>query len=85
MSKYTAANGTEFTSEDIERWAHQSEEGYTGGHLGSSNPGRPVSIGEEARPFTLRLDATRRAKLNRIARDRHTSASQVMRDLIDEL
>ncbi len=45
MSKYTDANGTEFTDEDIERWAAEVEsvEGYTGGQLGPSRQGRPVS------------------------------------------
>lgn len=87
MSKYTAVNGTTFTDEDIERWAAEaeSEQGYTGGHLGPATPGRPVSVGADARPFTLRLDAHRRAKLNKIAEERHTTASQLMRGLIDSL
>ncbi|AEK35695.1 hypothetical protein CVAR_0347 [Corynebacterium variabile DSM 44702] len=87
MNDYTAANGTMFTDDDIERWAQDAESGkeYEGAHLGPSSPGRPVSVGEQARPFTLRLDAARRAKLNRVAHDRHMSASQVVRDLIDGL
>lgn len=87
MSKYTAMNGTTFTDEDIESWAAEteSEQGYTGGHLGPAMPGRPVSVGAEARPFTLRLDARRRTKLSKIAEERHTTASQLMRDLIDNL
>lgn len=87
MTKYTAANGTPFTDEDIDRWAAQdeSEEGYTGTHLGPSRPGRPVSVGETARPFTLRLDAARRARLDAAAHERHMTASQLMRELIDSL
>lgn len=87
MAKYTAVNGTTFTDKDIERWAAEaeSEEGYTGDHIGPSVPGRPVSVGAEAKPFTLRLDAIRRAKLNESAEQRHITPSQLMRDLIDEL
>lgn len=87
MSEYTAADGTPFTDEDIERWAAEaeSEQGYTGGHIGPSVPGRPVSVGAEAKPFTLRLDANRRAKLNQLAKERHTTPSELMRGLIDAL
>ncbi|MDN5892781.1 MAG: ribbon-helix-helix domain-containing protein [Nocardioides sp.] len=87
MSKYTAVNGTEFTDEDIEKWAAEaeSEQGYTGGHIGPAVPGRPVSVGAEAKPFTLRLDANRRAKLDKLARERHTTPSDLMRGLIDSL
>lgn len=84
---YTAVNDTEFTDEDIERWAaaDESEEGYTGGHLGPAVIGRPVSVGHDAKPFTLRLDGRRRAKLDEVAHARHTTASQLVRDLIDAL
>ncbi|GAB3048960.1 hypothetical protein GCM10027079_12570 [Sediminivirga luteola] len=87
MGKYTAADGVEFTDEDIERWAAEaeSEEGYQGGHLGPPRRGRPISVGADARPFTLRLDAHRRAKLEQIAKERHTSASELVRELIDTL
>lgn len=87
MSKYTDVNGTPFTDEDIEHWASEAESelGYTGKHLGPSQPGRPVSVGTQARPFTLRLDAARRAKLDEVAHERHTTASQLMRELIDSL
>ncbi|MFV0373956.1 hypothetical protein [Microbacterium sp.] len=47
--------------------------------------GRPISVGAQARPFTLRLDAVRRAKLDEAARERHTTPSQLMRELIDAL
>ena len=85
MTTYTDVNGTPFTDDDIERWAYHTEEGYTGKHLGPSIPGRPISVGENARPFTLRLDDARRAKLTQEAQTRHTTPSQVMRDLIDAL
>lgn len=85
MAKYTDVRGTEFTDEDIEKWAAQTEQGYTGGHLGSATVGRPVSVGKQASPFTLRLDMTRRAKLDHIAHERDTTVSQLVRDLIDAL
>ncbi|PFG20657.1 DNA polymerase II [Serinibacter salmoneus] len=87
MGKYTDVNGAEFTDEDLERWAAQAESsaGYEGEHLGPAVPGRPISVGAQARPFTLRLDAARRAKLADAARSRNTTPSQVMRDLIDSL
>lgn len=87
MSEYTDVNGTPFTDEDIERWAAEaeSERGYAGKHLTPSVPGRPISVGAQARPFTLRLDAARRAKLDEVAQERHTTPSQLMRELIDTL
>ena len=87
MAKYTAINGTTFIDKDIERWAAEAEsdEGYTGDHVCPSVPGRPVSVGAEAKPFTLRLEANRRAKLNKIAQQRHITPSQLLRDMIDEL
>ncbi|MCL2464738.1 MAG: ribbon-helix-helix domain-containing protein [Micrococcales bacterium] len=91
MSDYTTADGTRFTDEDIERWAavDESEAGYTGGHLGppiSGLPtaGRPISVGQDARPFTVRLDAQRRARLDAVARARRTTASELVRELIDK-
>lgn len=87
MGNNTDVSGVPFTDEDIERWAAdaESEKGYTGKHLGPSVPGRPISVGAQARPFTLRLDAARRAKLNEAAQERHTTPSQLMRELIDSL
>lgn len=87
MSTYTDVNGVAFTDEEIEHWAaeDESEEGYTGGHLGPSRPGRPVSVGTDARPVTVRLDAARRAKLEELARSRQTSISQAIRELIDAM
>lgn len=87
MSEYRDVDGTPFTDDDLERLAAEaeSEQGYTGQHLGPSQPGRPVSVGARARPFTLRLDAARRAKLDEAAQERHTTPSQLMRELIDSL
>lgn len=87
MSKYTDVNGVAFTDEDIERWAAEDEssEGYTGGHIGPSRPGRPISVGADVRPVTVRLDAVRRAKLEKLARLHQTSVSQALRELIDAL
>ncbi|WP_229116932.1 ribbon-helix-helix domain-containing protein [Actinomyces bovis] len=80
-------NGVPFTDADIEQWAAEaeSEAGYTGKHLGPSVPGRPISVGAQARPFTLRLDVVRRAKLDEAARERNITPSQMMRELIDAL
>ena len=46
MSTHTDVNGTPFTDQDIERWAAEaeSEQGYTGKHLGPSAPGRSISV-----------------------------------------
>ncbi|WP_378143853.1 CopG family ribbon-helix-helix protein [Cnuibacter sp. UC19_7] len=87
MGTHNDVNGTPFTDDDMERWAAdtESDEGYTGKHLGPSVPGRPISVGSQARPFTLRLDAARRAKLDEAAEKRHTTPSQLMRELIDAL
>lgn len=87
MARYSDVNGVPFTDDDVERWAAdaESEKGYTGKHLGPSVPGRPISVGAQARPFTLRLDAARRAKLDEAAQERRTTPSQLVRDLIDAL
>ncbi len=58
---------------------------YDGKHLGSSVAGRPISVGVGAKPFTLRLDRSRRAKLAEVAQERGTTPSQLVRDLIDAL
>lgn len=87
MREYHDVNGVPFTDDDIERWGAEAEsgQGYAGEHLGPSVPGRPISVGTGARPFTLRLDAARRAKLDEAAHARHITVSQLMRDLIDSL
>lgn len=87
MAKYTAADGTTFTDKDIERWSAEAEpeQEYTGNHIGPSVPGRPVRADAEAKPFTFRLEATRRAKLDEIAQQRNVTPPQLLRDLIDEL
>ena len=86
-TKNKAANGTRFTDEDIEKWAAEakSAQGYTGGHLGSSASGRPISVGTEAKPVTFRLGANRCSKLDWLARERHTTPSDLIRGLIDSL
>jgi hypothetical protein len=45
MGGYTDVDGTPFSDAYIEVWASvgESEQGYTGEHLGLSVPGRPVS------------------------------------------
>ena len=87
MATYTDVNGTTFTDDDIERWAadFEADVPYTGEHYGPPTPGRPVSVGRDARPFTLRLDAGRRAKLEERAKAAHSTPSQLMRDLIDAM
>lgn len=87
MSAYVDVDGMPFTDRDIERWAAEaeSEQGYTGKHLGPSVPGRPINAGAKARPFTLRLEAARRAKLDEVAHERDITPSQLMRDPIDSL
>jgi len=60
--------------------------GELAGRPGHTRVGRPLSVGDEtAEPFTIRLDAARRAKLETRARQRHTNASQVVRELIDAM
>lgn len=90
MSQHIIVDGTPFTDEDVERWAaeDESEEGYSGGHLGPAVEGlpvigRPVTVGEGVRPFTVRLDASRRLKLEAMARAEGVSVSEVVRTLID--
>jgi hypothetical protein len=85
MSEWTAHNGTTFTDADLEAWAGEAEAGWPHATFGPSRPGRPVSVGDDARPVTVRLDAERRSKLHREATERHTSVSQVVRALIDQL
>lgn len=90
MGDYRASNGSAFTDDDVERWAQEAEAGFVGAVFGDSSPGspaggRPVTVGSDARPFTFRLDAARRAKLDVIARERAVSVSQLVRDLIDAL
>jgi hypothetical protein len=85
MTKHTAADGTAFTDADLERWAQEAEDGFVDARFGRATPGRPVTVGADARPLTIRLDAQRRAKLVARAEQQHTNVSQVLRDLIDAL
>ena len=73
MATYTAASGGTFTDADLERWGEEAEVGFPGARFGPSSAGRPVSVGTDARPFTLRLDAARRAKLEARAKERNKS------------
>lgn len=81
----TGAGGTGFTDADLERWADDAESGFPGARFGESRPGRPISVGQDARPLTIRLDAARRAELAARAAEQHTNVSQVLRDLIDAM
>lgn len=85
MKEHIAANGTAFSDEDLETWATQAEAGFPGAKFGTPTPGRPVTVGEDARPLTIRLDTARRAKLNKIAKEQNTTVSQLMRNLIDAI
>lgn len=62
--KHKSRDGAVFTEQDLERWADEAEAGFPGATFDKSTPGRPVTVGAEARPFTLRLDQARRAKLD---------------------
>jgi hypothetical protein len=84
-AEHTAADGTSYSDEDIEQWGQEAETGFPGWTFGRSTTGRPVSVGAEATPFTLRLDAERRAELDSMAKERQITPSQLMRDLIDSL
>ena len=85
MTEHSAPHGAQFTEDDIERWGDEAEAGFPGWKSGRSVAGRPISVGAEAKPFTLRLDAERRAKLDAAAQERRTTPSQLMHDLIDAL
>lgn len=85
MAEHVATDGTTFDDDDLERWAQEAEGGFPAARFGRSTAGRPVSVGTDARPLTIRLDAQRRAKLVARAEQQHTNVSQVLRDLIDAL
>ena len=75
------------TDEDLERWGTRPRPAFL--TMGSISvravAGRPISVGVGAKPFTLRLDRSRRAKLAEVAQERGTTPSQLVRDLIDSL
>lgn len=85
MVKKQNSGSASFSEEDIERWGAEADDGMAGWEFGKSVAGRPISVGPNARPFTLRLDADRRSKITEIAKQRHITTSQLMRDLIDTL
>lgn len=85
--KWTAVNGTTYNDEQVEQWAkaQESEAEYSGEHLTPAMPGRPVSVGKNAHPVTIRLDEARRNKINTIAKELGTTPSHLVRDIIDAL
>lgn len=85
MAEYTAANGVTYSEDDVERRGQEADVGFPGWKFGKPVAGRPISVGAGAKPFTLRLGAARRAKLDEVAAERRTTPSQVVRDLIDAL
>lgn len=87
MTMYMSADSAAFIDEDLERWGSRAESGvpYDGGHLGSSVVGHPVSVGIGAKPFTLHLNRSRRAKLVEVVQEHGTTPSQLVCDLIDLL
>ena len=85
MATVTAHDGTVVTREMLDRWAEKADAGHLPGTPGPIHRGRPLSVGEEpAEPVTIRLDARRRLKLEQLARARHVSQAQVVRDLLDQ-
>lgn len=82
--KYTAADGTEFTDDDIERWATEAEAGFPGAVFAPTVHG-PWGDDEDGSPLVLRLDPAHLAKLLKTANDRETTMTQVVEDLIDSL
>lgn len=85
MTLHKAADGSTFTDEDIERWVQEHERGYEGAHLTPPRIGRPISVGQNVRPFTIRLDEARRERLRSAAAERNLTPSELMRELIDTL
>lgn len=87
MGQYSGVNGETFTDDEVEAWAAhaESERGYTGGHIGPSVAGRPVSVDGQVGPFTVLLDAGHRTKLHRVAAEQGTTAAALIRRLIDSL
>ena len=55
--KWTAANGTSYSDEQVEQWAkaQESEAEYSGKHLTPAMPGRPVSVGKTLLPLPSAL------------------------------
>ncbi|MFD2840241.1 CopG family transcriptional regulator [Populibacterium corticicola] len=87
MGEYKDVDRVPFTDEDIEEWAAEAETstGYTGKHLGLPVAGDPTSADPQTHTIALHLDTARLAKLNEAAQKRHTTPSQLMRELIDAL
>lgn len=85
MAKYTATEGTVFTDDDNGKPAEDTEPGYTGIHFTLPRLGRPISVGENSKPFTIRLDNYRRKQIKRIADERKKHPSRVIRELLNSL
>lgn len=49
MAEHTAADGTTYTDEDIERWGQEAEAGFPDWKFGTSVTGRPRDVEEENR------------------------------------
>jgi len=86
MKTYTTKSGRVYSEADLERRSWEAANGMPGWEfVGKPTPGRPVSVGAKAKPFTIRLDEVRRAKVENEAKTRHISTSDLMRELIDAM
>ena len=84
MSDVVARDGTVVTPDMLDEWFEQAEAGELPGSAGPTRAGRPLSVGDEAAvPVTVRLDEARRRKLALLAKTRHVSQAQIVRDLLD--
>jgi predicted transcriptional regulator len=79
------SGGIPVTEEMIDNWAEAAERGELPGEPGPVRRGRPFSVGssESAEVVSFRLDSARKAKLERLAKERETDRSEVIRQLID--
>jgi predicted transcriptional regulator len=83
VSNVTAHDGTVVTDGTLDRWFEEAESGRLPGRAGKTRPGRPLVSDAPLEPVTVRLDASSRDKLRRMAERRRVSRAQVMRELID--
>jgi hypothetical protein len=80
------SGGTPVTQDMLDQLGDQWESGdYPGDGWGPVRRGRPLTVGvtKRAKTIGLRLDEKRDEKLNRLAHERHTNRSEVLRQLID--
>jgi len=82
-----ALGGKVISGAELDEMFERAEAGgVLAGQPGTTRMGRPLTVGADAaEPFTIRLDAARRAKVENRAREQHTSPSHVVRDLIDAM